>query len=44
MFGEFSSEGAFDFAADYLNYALCESFGSYQETFFDTDEALQMAV
>lgn len=44
LFGGFSSEGAFDFAADYLDYALYVSFGSSKENFFDREIPLWQIV
>lgn len=44
LFGGFSSEGAFDFAADYLDYALYVSFGSCKENFFDREIPLWQIV
>ena len=44
LFGGYSSEGAFDFTADYLDYALYVSFGSSQEAFFDKEIPLWQMV
>ena len=44
LFGGFSSEGAFDFAADYLDYALYVTFASNQEPFFDQEIPLWQIV
>lgn len=44
MFGGFSSEGAFDFAADYLDYVLYVAFGSSREAFFDKEIPLWQMV
>lgn len=37
LFGGYASEGAFDFAAGYLDYAFYVTFGGYNGTFFDKE-------
>ena len=44
QFGGFSSEGAFDFSADYLDYALYVTFSTNQEPFFDREIPLWQMV
>lgn len=37
LFGGYASEGGFDFAAGYLDYAFYVTFGAYEGTFFDKE-------
>ena len=44
LFGGYASEGAFDFAADYLDYALYVSFGNHGRDFFPKEIPLWQIV
>lgn len=44
LFGGFASEGAFDFTAKYLDYALYVSFGEHDLTFFEQEIPLWQIV
>lgn len=44
MFGGFASEGAFDFAADYLDYGLYVAFGDNNISFFEKEVPLWQMV